>query len=89
MQNTIHSSIRAQQRGVPPIIVDLLLQYGAREHDAKGCEVIYFDKKSKKKVETYVGGLFGKLDEHMDAYAVIASGKVVTVGNRFKRINHS
>lgn len=89
MQNTIHSSIRAQQRGVPPIIVDLLLQYGVREHDTKGCEVIYFDKKSKRKVETYVGGLFGKLNEHMDAYAVIASGKVVTVGNRFKRINHS
>lgn len=89
MQNTVHASIRGQQRGVPPIIVDLLLQYGAREHDARGGEVVYFDKKSKRKVETYVGGLFGKLNEHMDAYAVIASGKVVTVGNRFKHINHS
>lgn len=89
MKNTMHSEIRQQQRGVPPIIVDLLIRFGNREHDARGGEVLYFDKKSKKKVETYVGGLFGKLNEHMDAYAVIASGKLVTVGSSYKRINHS
>lgn len=89
MKNTMHSEIRQQQRGVPPIIVDLLIRFGNREHDARGGEVLYFDKKSKKKVETYVGGLFGKLNEHMGAYAVIASGKLVTVGSRYKRINHS
>lgn len=89
MKNTMHSEIRQQQRGVPPIIVDLLIKFGNREHDERGGEVLYFDKKSKKKVETYVGGLFGKLNEHMDAYAVIASGKLVTVGSRYKRINHS
>lgn len=89
MQNTIHSEVRGQQRGVPPIIVDLLLQFGVREHDASGGEILYFDKRSKKKVEIYAGGLFGKLNEHMDAYAVIASGKLITVGSRFKRINHS
>lgn len=89
MKSTMHSDIRQQQRGVPPIIVDLLIKFGNREHDARGGEVLYFDKRSKKKVETYVGGLFGKLNEHMDAYAVIASGKLVTVGNRYKRINHS
>lgn len=89
MKNTMHSEIRQQQRGVPPIIVDLLIKFGNREHDARGGEVLYFDKKSKKKVETYVGGLFGKLNEHMDAYAVIASGKLITVGSRYKRINHS
>lgn len=89
MKNTMHSEIRQQQRGIPPIIVDLLIRFGNREHDARGGEVLYFDKKSKKKVETYVGGLFGKLNEHMDAYAVIASGKLVTVGSRYKRINHS
>ena len=88
MHNTIHSVIRSQQRGVPPIIIDLLIQFGVREQDAKGAEVLYFNNKSKKKVETYVGGLFGKLNEHMDAYAVIASGKLVTVGSRYKRINH-
>lgn len=89
MQNTFHSEVRGQQRGVPPIIVDLLIQFGVREHDARGGEILYFDKRSKKKIETYAGGLFGKLSEHMDAYAVIASGKLITVGSRLKRINHS
>jgi hypothetical protein len=89
MKSTMHSEVRQQQRGVPPIIVDLLIKFGSREHDARGGEVLYFDKRSKKKVEAYVGGLFGKLNEHMDAYAVVASGRLVTVGNRYKRINHS
>lgn len=89
MKNTLHSELRSQQRGIPPIMVDLLLKFGNREHDSNGGEVLYFDKKSKKKVETYAGGLFGKLNEHMDTYAVIASGKLVTVGNRYKRINHA
>ena len=89
MHNTVHSGIRGQQRGVPPMIVDLLIQFGAREQHTQGSEIVYFNRKSKKKIETYAGGLFGKLNEHMDAYAVIASGKLVTVGARFKRINHS
>jgi len=89
MQKTFHSEVRGQQRGVPPIIVDLLMQFGVREHDARGAEILYFDKRSKKKIETYSGGLFGKLNEHMDAYAVISSGKLITVGIRIKRINHS
>jgi hypothetical protein len=89
MKNTMHSEVRQQQRGVPPIIIDLLIKFGNREHDARGGEVLYFDKRSKKKVEKYVGGLFGKLNEHMDTYAVIASGRLITVGNRYRRINHS
>jgi hypothetical protein len=35
------------------------------------------------------GGLFGKLNEHLDSYAVVANGKIVTVGARHKRVNHS
>ncbi len=89
MLNTIHSLIRCQQRGVPPIVVDLLIQFGVRKHDSAGGEILYFDKKSKKKIEAYAGGLFGKLNVHMDAYAVMASGKLITVGSRYKKINNS
>lgn len=89
MMTTHHAGIRAQQRGIPPIILDLLLEFGSREHDARGSEIVFFDRRAKKHVEKYTGGLFSKLSEHLDTYAVLASGKIVTVGPRFKRINHA
>lgn len=83
-----HATARAQQRGVPPLVVDLLLEFGVREHDSRGAEIVYFDRRAKKHLETYSGGLFGKLNEHLDAYAVVSNGKIITVGPRHKRINH-
>lgn len=89
MKATTHASVRSQQRGIPPLVVDLLLQFGCREYDHAGAEVVYFDRRSKKRIESYVGGLIGKLSEHLDSYAVVADGKIITVGTRLKRINHN
>ncbi len=89
MQQTIHASIRSQQRGIPPLVVDLLLQFGRRVHDQHGAEVVYFDRRSRKRVESYAGGLIGKLSEHLDSYAVVADGVIVTLGSRFNRIGRN
>lgn len=89
MQTNHHAEMRAQQRGIPPLILDLLLEFGTREHDARGAEVVYFDRRARKHVESYTGGLFSKLNEHLDAYAVVSHGVVVTVGPRYKRINRN
>lgn len=86
--NTDHAEKRCQQRGVPPFIVDLLLMFGAREHDGHGAEVCFFDRRAKKRVKNYMGGVIGKLSEQLDTYAVLCGDRVVTVGTRFKRINH-
>lgn len=86
---THHASVRAQQRGIPQLILDLLLEFGAREHDARGAEIVFFDRRARKHVESYAGRLFSKLNEHLDTYAVVSDGKVVTVGPRHKRINHA
>jgi hypothetical protein len=89
MKATTHAAIRCQQRGIPPFVVDLLLEFGCREHDHAGTEILYFDRRAKKRIESYVGGLISKLSEHLDSYAVVADGIVITVGTRFKRINHN
>ena len=89
MKATAHATIRSQQRGIPPIMLDLLLEFGCREHDHAGAEIIYFDRRSKKRIESYAGGLISKLSEHLDSYAVVADGEIVTVGTRYKRINHN
>jgi len=86
---TEHANKRRQQRGVPLVVIDLLLKFGARERDGHGCEVIYFDRRARKQVQSYMGGAIGKLSERLDTYAVVAEDRVVTVGTRFKHINHA
>ena len=87
MKATTHATARCQQRGISPFVVDLLLRFGRREHDHKGAEVVFFDRRAKKEVESYTGGSIGKLSEQMDSYAVVSDGCVITVGVRHKKIN--
>lgn len=88
MTSTSHAQKRIQQRGVPPIIVDLLMQFGTRISAGEGTEICYFDRKARRFVHAYAGGLFSRLSEQLDAYAVVSGEKVVTVGSRFKKLNH-
>lgn len=87
MKATAHASVRCQQRGVSPFVVDLLLRFGRREHDHRGAEIVFFDRRAKKEVESYTGGSIGKLSEQMDSYAVVSDGCVITVGVRHKKLN--
>ena len=84
-----HAKDRTQQRGIAPMVIDLLLEFGTREHDGKGAEICYFDRRAKKRLESNAGTLLGKIGEALDAYAIVAGEKVVTVGIRLKRINHA
>lgn len=88
MKTTNHATARCQQRGVSPFVIDLLLRFGRREHDHEGAEIVFFDRRAKKEVESYTGGSIGKLNEQMDSYAVVSDGCVITVGVRYKKINH-
>lgn len=84
-----HAQIRAQQRGVSQLIIDLLLEFGTRTSQENGAEICYFDRRSKSKLNKYAGGTLSKLSDELDAYAILCGGKIVTVGTRFKRINHA
>ena len=87
MTNSNHAQVRYQQRGVSPMIVDLLLEYGSRIYDGRGAEICYFDRKAKKRVQTYAGVLFNRLNEYLDTYAVVVGERIITVGVRYKKIN--
>lgn len=89
MTTTDHASVRCQQRGISPFVIDLLLRFGRRQHDHRGAEVVFFDRRAKKEVERYTGGAIGKLSEHMDSYAVISEGFVVTAGVRCRKVNRT
>lgn len=52
---TRHACIRAQQRAIPSMIIDLLLQYGVEEHDGHGAVRRYFDKRTRQQLERRLG----------------------------------
>lgn len=83
-----HARVRMQQRGVPPLIVEWLLQYGAVVHDHHGARIRYFDKESRKRIRREKGDIvLRRLHELLDCYAVVAEdGTIVTVGHGYARM---
>lgn len=86
---TKHARIRQQQRGIPPIVIDLLQMHGAVERAGDGVVTYYFDKASRRRVKTYFGSMARTIDEYLDYYAVIgADGQVITVAPRLGKVKH-
>ncbi len=87
MQLSRHANERSQQRAIPEMMIDLLLQFGSSESAGSGVSKVFFDKTSRRRVKAYAGSLAGLLDEHLDVYAVVSSEmKVITLGHRTERI---
>ena len=84
---TKHSAIRSQQRAIPPIVIDLLHQFGSIEQSGRGTFRLFFDKTGRRRIKSYAGPLARSLEEHFDAYAVVSdAGDLITVGHRTCRV---
>lgn len=85
---TRHAETRLQQRAVPSLVMSLLLDYGSTmRHD--GAEVIYIDKKSRRRLREVVGGdrNLAVIDRWLNSYVVRGDdGIVVTVARRTRRL---
>jgi hypothetical protein len=81
---TAHARARMQQRGISPVVLDVLLAYGREAHDHRGCRIAQFDKRSRRRAARELGSeLFRRIERHLGAYAVIGpDDAVVTVGHR-------
>ena len=84
---TTHARVRMQQRGIPPAALQALLDYGRESHDHRGCRVVRFDKRSRRRVQRLLDAQsFKRLEPYLGAYAIVASDDaVVTVGHRAGR----
>ena len=87
-RKTTHCRVRHQQRAVPTLVTSLLLQFGSciRRH---GADVMFFDKRSRKRLSEALGGKrnVGVLERWLATYAVVGDdGTVVTVGWRTERL---
>lgn len=86
--NSKHAEICAKQRGIPPMVNQLLGLCGQEQHDGHGGVVLYLDKTSIRNMERDFGRRpVARLAEWFDAYKVMATdGKTVTVGHRTRRL---
>lgn len=85
MRLTRHARVRAQQRGLPPLIIDWLFRYGTEREDGCGATVLFFDRNSRRTLERECGRrVVSHLERYLSAYAVVAGDDVVTVGHRYR-----
>lgn len=87
MNYTRHAETRAQQRGIPPFIVDIVIENG---HSARrrGADVYFLDQRDRKALRKKMGKLvYRRLEDLFDAYVVMGDdGRVITCGHRYRRI---
>ena len=84
-----HAKVRAQQRGIPPLIGQWLDDYGDEQYDGGGGIVRYFSRRSIRSMERAVGRVpVSRFSDYLDAYKVVSSrdGCVITVGFRTKHL---
>jgi hypothetical protein len=84
---SIHAEHRAQQRGVPPLVIDWLISFGQETFDGRGAIVRYFDQRAIRRLEREVGQApVRRMSEFMRCYLVQSTGNghVITVGKRHR-----
>lgn len=83
-----HARVRMQQRGIPPQVVESLLQCGRVQHDKHGGRIIYFDRSAWRTACRH--GFQAQVpaaDRYRRTYLVLGSdGMVRTVSHRYRRI---
>ncbi len=84
---TKHAQARSQQRGISPMMIDLLFQFGVKESAGGGATKIFLNKEAKRKLSAYAGRLASHLEQHLDIYAVVGrDDEVITVAHRIEHI---
>lgn len=85
-----HAMRRAQQRCIPPFIVDLLWKYGAERHDKHGCTIRYFDKRAKRQLEKVLGReIVKRFKDKLTCFLVEGDGRAITTGYLTRRLRHN
>ena len=83
-----HAEVRAQQRGIPPLINTWLIDYGDEVFDGHGGLIRYFTQQSIRRMERELGKTpVQRMSEYLRCYLVQSSdgAEIITVGKRHPR----
>lgn len=84
ISKTQHCVLRLQQRGIPPLVLDLLSQFGESQYH-EGCEILSFTKKALRRIAQYAGAdIVRQIQKYMACYAVFKDGACVTVAYQLR-----
>lgn len=89
MNASQHAKLRAQQRGIPPLIDLWLDEYGEEQHDGHGGVIRYFSRRSIRAMEQGFGrDPVRRMSEYLGAYKVESSqdGQTITAGHRYRHL---
>lgn len=77
-----------QQPGVEQELLECLLEYGVRQYDHKGCEIVYLTDDCLDAIARYESRhLWVRMSAARSVYPVVdADGGVVTMGHRYRRV---
>lgn len=82
-----HAQARMQQRAISAEVLERLLDFGTERHLDRDKEIVFFDKKAKKRLAQADKALAREAERLVRTYAVLGgNGIVVTVGHRYRRI---
>lgn len=90
--HTKHSSIRSQQRAIPPLILQWLDEFGHREYDKHGGAKVFFTRSSIRDMERQFGRRpVARLREFFTTYFVESTDAqaTLTVGHRTRRFRRN
>lgn len=85
--STFHAEVRAQQRGIPPLIRNWLLDYGDEQFDGHGGVIRFFSSQGIRTMEKEIGRApLKRMSEYLRCYLVQSSidGAVITLGKRYE-----
>lgn len=88
MISTKHCALRMQQRGIPRIVLDALVDFGSTKR-TRGGERLFFDKAARRRLQRLPEGnsLLKQLERWLRVYAVLADdGNIVTVAFGYRRL---
>ena len=85
---TAHARTRMQQRGIRAQALEALLDFGAERHlRGQACDIVFFDKKAKKRLAKAKPDAAREAERLSRTYAIVGSdGAVITVGHRYRRV---
>lgn len=84
---TNHAAQRAQQRGIPSLVSNWLLDYGDEIFDGHGGVIRYFSSNCIRRMEREIGKApIKRFSEFLRCYLVESSrdGAIITVGKRYR-----
>ncbi len=83
---TIHAPDRLQQRAIPPLIIELLEQFGSPIR-IYGAERLIFDKAARIRLIRHLGGPRGlrMVEPRLNVYAVVADDRFLVTASQQRR----